>query len=79
MTKTLLQLYGLKWNPFAPDVPTEALLPTPRIESFGWRVELLAREGGFAAVVGDPDPASRSPSACSRRASRRCAMWSSAS
>jgi len=54
MTKTLLQLYGLKWNPFAPDVPTEALLPTPRIESFGWRVEHLAREGGFAAVVGDP-------------------------
>src|SRR5260370_17407709 len=54
MTKRLLQLYGLKWNPFAPDVPTEALLPTPRIESFGWRVEHLAREGGFAAVVGDP-------------------------
>jgi len=54
MTKTLLQLYGLKWNPFAPDVPTEALLTTPRIESFGWRVEHLAREGGFAAVVGDP-------------------------
>ena len=54
MTKTLLQLYGLKWNPFAPDVPTEALLTTPRIESFGWRVEHLAREGGFAAVLGDP-------------------------
>src|SRR5712692_5002926 len=54
MTKTLLQLYGLKWNPFARDVPTEALLATPRIDSFGWRVEHLAREGGFAAVVGDP-------------------------
>src|SRR3972149_5048771 len=54
MTKTLLQLHGLKWNPFAPDVPTEALLTTPRIESFGWRVEHLAREGGFAAVLGDP-------------------------
>jgi hypothetical protein len=51
MTKTLLQLYGLKWNPFAPDVPTEALLTTPRIESFGWRIEHLAREGGFAAVA----------------------------
>lgn len=54
MTKKLLQLYGLKWNPFGPDVPTEALLVTPRIESFSWRVEQLAREGGFAAIVGDP-------------------------
>ena len=54
MTKKLLQLYGLKWNPFAPDVPTEALLVTPRIESFTWRVEQLAREGGFAAILGDP-------------------------
>jgi len=54
MTKKLLQLYGLKWNPFAPDVPTEALLVTPRVESFSWRVEQLAREGGFAAIIGDP-------------------------
>jgi len=54
MTKKLLQLYGLKWNPFAPDVPPDALLVTPRIESFLWRVEQLAREGGFAAIVGDP-------------------------
>ena len=54
MTKKLLQLYGLKWNPFAPDVPTDALLATARIESFAWRVEHLAREGGFAAIVGDP-------------------------
>lgn len=54
MTKKLLQLYGLKWNPFAPDVPTEALLVTPRVESFTWRVEQLAREGGFAAIIGDP-------------------------
>ncbi len=54
MTKKLLQLYGLKWNPFAPDVPTDALLMTPRVASFTWRVEQLAREGGFAAIVGDP-------------------------
>ena len=54
MTKKLLQLYGLKWNPFAPDVPPDALLTTARIESFAWRVEHLAREGGFAAIVGDP-------------------------
>jgi type II secretory pathway predicted ATPase ExeA len=54
MTKKLQQLYGLKWNPFAPEVPTDALLVTPRLESFAWRVEQLAREGGFAAVLGDP-------------------------
>jgi len=54
MTKKLLQLYSLKWNPFAPDVPTDAVLVTPRMESFTWRVEQLAREGGFAAVIGDP-------------------------
>ena len=39
MPKKLLQLYGLTWNRFAPDVPTEALLVTPRIASFTWRVE----------------------------------------
>lgn len=54
MNKKLLSLYGLKWNPFSPDVPVEALHPTPRIESFCWRVEQLAGEGGFALVTGDP-------------------------
>jgi len=52
--KKLLQLYGLKWNPFGQEVPAEALLWTPRLESFGWRLEHLARDGGFAAVIGDP-------------------------
>jgi len=54
MTKKLLQLYSLKWNPFAPDVPVDALFATPRIDSFTWRVEQLAREGGFAAILGEP-------------------------
>lgn len=54
MTKKLLQLYGLKWNPFAPDVPVDAVHVTPRLESFAWRVEHLARDGGFAAVIGEP-------------------------
>jgi type II secretory pathway predicted ATPase ExeA len=54
MNKKLLSLFGLKWNPFAPDVPAEALLVTPRVESFCWRVENLAREGGYALVTGDP-------------------------
>jgi general secretion pathway protein A len=54
MNKKLLSLYGLKWSPFSPEVPTEALYVTPRIESFCWRVEQLASEGGFALVTGDP-------------------------
>jgi len=54
MTKKLLQLYGLKWNPFAPDVPIDAVHVTPRLESFAWRVEHLARDGGFAAILGEP-------------------------
>jgi general secretion pathway protein A len=54
MTKKYLALYGLKWNPFAPDVPVEALHVTPRTNSFCWRVEQLAGEGGFALVTGAP-------------------------
>ena len=54
MNKKMLALYGLKWNPFAPDVPVEALRVTPRIESFCWRVEQLIGEGGFALVTGAP-------------------------
>ena len=54
MSKKHLALYGLKWNPFAPDVPVEALHVTPRIESFCWRVEQLAGEGGFARITGAP-------------------------
>jgi type II secretory pathway predicted ATPase ExeA len=54
VNKKLLALYGLKWSPFSPDVPTEALQMTPRIESFCWRVEQLVGEGGFAMVTGLP-------------------------
>jgi type II secretory pathway predicted ATPase ExeA len=54
VTKKHLSLFGLKWNPFAPDVPTEAVLVAPRVESFCWRVENLAREGGFALITGTP-------------------------
>ncbi len=47
-------LYGLKWNPFSPEIPTEACRKTPRVESFCFRAEALAREGGFALVTGEP-------------------------
>ena len=55
MNRTLLALYGLKWNPFSPDLPVEALFITPRLEDFCWRIEhALVREGGFALVHGEP-------------------------
>ena len=54
MNKKLLSLYGLKWNPFAPDVPVEALHVTARTDSFCWRVEQLVGEGGFALVTAAP-------------------------
>jgi len=52
-TKKLLGLWGLKWNPFTPNVPGEALLVTPRIDHFAWRVEQLVQEGGFALISGE--------------------------
>lgn len=54
MNKKLLSLYGLKWNPFAAEVPIEALYVSPRVDSFCWRVEQLVGEGGFALVTGLP-------------------------
>jgi len=55
MNKKLLSLYGLKWNPFAPELPVEALRVSPQVESFCWRIENAhVREGGFALITGDP-------------------------
>jgi len=55
MNKKLLALYGLKWNPFSPELPHEALWVPPRVEEFAWRVEHgLVREGGFGLITGDP-------------------------
>lgn len=55
MNQKLLALYGLKWNPFSPELPNEALLVNAKVESFCWRVEnALVREGGFALISGDP-------------------------
>lgn len=52
-TKKLLALWGLKWNPFIAELPGEALLVTPKIESFAWRVEQLVQDGGFALISGE--------------------------
>jgi general secretion pathway protein A len=47
-------LYGLKCNPFLPEVPIDALLIPPRVESFCFRLESLVLDGGFAMITGDP-------------------------
>ena len=52
--KKLLGLYGLKWNPFTPDVPNEGLYTTVRIESFVTRIETMVHDGGFALIAGEP-------------------------
>jgi general secretion pathway protein A len=55
MNHKLLALYGLKWNPFISEVPTEALYVPPKVENFCWRIEQAhLREGGFALIHGDP-------------------------
>jgi type II secretory pathway predicted ATPase ExeA len=51
--KKLLSLWGLKWNPFSPEIPSEGLLVTAKIENFAWRVEQLVQEGGFALISGE--------------------------
>jgi type II secretory pathway predicted ATPase ExeA len=54
MNRKLLTAYSLKYNPFSPEVPVEALLVTPKVEHFCWRMKQLAVEGGFALVSGEP-------------------------
>ncbi|MBU4154403.1 MAG: ATP-binding protein [Proteobacteria bacterium] len=52
--KKLLALYGLKWNPFLPDIPTEALWHPPHMNDFVFRLENLVMDGGFALISGEP-------------------------
>ena len=52
-SKKLLALWGLKWNPFSPELPSDGLLVTPKIDHFAWRIEQLVQEGGFALITGE--------------------------
>ena len=55
MNKSLLSIYGLKWNPFSPELPVEALHVSAQVENFCWRIEQqLIGDGGFAMISGDP-------------------------
>lgn len=52
--KQLLSLFGLKWNPFLPNIPVEALWPAPEIDTFLFQIENLVMDGGFALMCGEP-------------------------
>lgn len=51
---TLRAVYGLKYNPFLPTLPPEALWSAPGAERFALRLETLVTQGGFALITGDP-------------------------
>jgi type II secretory pathway predicted ATPase ExeA len=54
MTASILPFYGLKFLPFRPDVPAEALYTPPPLDAFLRRVALGIADGGFALLTGDP-------------------------
>jgi len=54
MNKRLHAVFGLKWNPFTPSVPAEALYLDNRILSFVQRTRALTTDGGFAMITGEP-------------------------
>lgn len=55
MNQKLLALYGLKFNPFSPELPVDAVYVAPAVENFCWRIEhAQIREGGFAMIHGEP-------------------------
>jgi len=47
-------LYGLKYNPFLPDVPPEGLYTLPETKRFLLRIQHMAAQGGFALITGEP-------------------------
>jgi type II secretory pathway predicted ATPase ExeA len=50
----LRALYGLKYNPFLPALPPEALFALPGVDAFCQRVQAMAAQGGFALITGEP-------------------------
>ncbi len=54
MDPKLQILYGLKCNPFRPDVPNEALYRKPAVQAFIGRAQSCISEGGFLMITGEP-------------------------
>ena len=46
MNRELLTFYGLKWNPFATDLPVDSLMVSPAVDSFCLRIERHPRASG---------------------------------
>jgi len=51
--KKIAALFGLKWNPFLPNIPVDALWQPPGMESFLFRLENMVMDGGFALIHGE--------------------------
>jgi general secretion pathway protein A len=45
--------YGLKWNPFTPEIPLDGIVSNDQWDQFFWRVESLILDGGFAMITGE--------------------------
>lgn len=54
MKTNLLQLFGLKFHPFLPDIPIEGVYTVPHVDAFGRRIEATVGDGGFVMVTGEP-------------------------
>jgi len=54
MNAKLQAVYGLKFHPFRPNVPIEALYALPAVDAFLRRVELGIADGGFIMITGEP-------------------------
>lgn len=52
--RDILAPYGIKFNPFRPDVPIEALYCPEDLAIFFRRIEFTIADGGFGMVTGDP-------------------------
>ena len=55
MNRTLLPRFGIKYNPFAPDVPLAGLHRLPAVDAFCTYLGThLVHNGGFALITGSP-------------------------
>lgn len=53
MNRKDLGSVGLKWDPFADEIPLEGIYVSPNVEAFNWRIEhSLVRQGGYAWIRG---------------------------
>ena len=54
MNRSALHFFGLKFNPFEPGVPVDALFVPSPVDAFCRRIEASLLDGGFATVTGEP-------------------------